>query len=222
MTWTTGGVSPAKSIPTANRKHPSPPAQSPDAAARDRFSGALDELLVRRCLDGSDEAWDALIARYRHLIFSIPIKLGLSRDDAADIFQDVCVKLLRELPRLREPRTLPKWLITVTTHESMHWRRKHARQQWIENTVENCESHAAVDPPAAVAEELRREQVLREAVLALGGRCRELVNMLFYTTPAVPYEDVAKKLSLAVGSLGFIRRRCLNRLRRLLEERDFR
>jgi DNA-directed RNA polymerase specialized sigma24 family protein len=48
-----------------------------------------------------------------------------------------------------------------------------------------------------------------------------MVHLLFYEQPPVPYEQVAAELGLAVGSIGFIRGRCLQRLRRILEEMDF-
>src|SRR3989442_7578786 len=40
------------------------------------------------------------------------------------IFQAVCLELLSELPRLREPEALPAWLIRVTYHKCFHWKRR--------------------------------------------------------------------------------------------------
>ena len=76
-----------------------------------------DLRLVRACLDGSEDAWNAILDKYKRLIYSIPIKHGFSPEDASDIFQSVCVELLKELPRLREPRALAGWLIKVTAHK---------------------------------------------------------------------------------------------------------
>ena len=56
-----------------------------------------DEALIRQCLQGSDEAWGNLIDKYKNLIFSIPIKVGLSQDDAGEIFQIVCAELVKQL-----------------------------------------------------------------------------------------------------------------------------
>ena len=33
-----------------------------------------DSRLVRACLDGDERAWAALIAKYKNLIYSIPLK----------------------------------------------------------------------------------------------------------------------------------------------------
>ena len=68
-----------------------------------RASGPADEQLIRGCLEGDAQAWSALIDKYKNLINSISIKLGIYQD-AADIFQAVCVTLLSKLSQLREHR----------------------------------------------------------------------------------------------------------------------
>jgi len=44
-----------------------------------------------------------LIDKYRNLIYSIPIKYRASPEDAADIFQSVCLELFSHLSQLRKP-----------------------------------------------------------------------------------------------------------------------
>jgi DNA-directed RNA polymerase specialized sigma24 family protein len=73
-----------------------------------------------------------------------------------------------------------------------------------------------------VLERVADEQMLRDAVASLPERCRQLVGMLFFETPPRPYQEVAAALGLATGSIGFIRGRCLTRLRRQLEKMGFR
>jgi len=70
-------------------------------------------------------------------------------------------------------------------------------------------------------EEVQQEQMLRDAVAAVSGRCAELIRMLFFDSPALSYEQIARKLGLATGSIGFIRGRCLHRLRKELLARGW-
>lgn len=65
------------------------------------------------------------------------------------------------------------------------------------------------------------EQALREAISGLPPRCRELIRMLFFEEPAREYREAAASLGIAVGSIGFIRQRCLEKLRRRLAEMGF-
>ncbi len=181
-----------------------------------------DERLVRECLKGSEEAWSALIDKYRNLVFSIPLKYGLSRDDSAEIFQAVCVGLLSELPRLREPRALAAWLIQTTSHQCLQWKRE--QQRYVAKEIE--EQTSLPDPAAIIPEEIlqqiQREQMLREALAELPPRCRQLVHMLFFESPTLPYQEVARSLGIATGSVGFVRMRCLERLRQKLQKKGFR
>ena len=182
-----------------------------------------DTRLVRECLQGSDEAWSRLFEKYQNLIFSIPIKYGFSTDEAAEIFQDVCLELLSELPALREPRALPKWIIQIAAHRCFHFRRH--EQRYVSGEQAETKFASLMDTSEkteALLHEVEQEQLLREAVIALSPRCRRLIEMLFFESPARPYQEIAKSLSIAAGSVGFIRGRCLQRLRDQLEKLGFR
>jgi RNA polymerase sigma factor (sigma-70 family) len=179
-----------------------------------------DARLIRACLNGDEHAWAALIEKYRNLIYSIPVRYGASPEDAADIFQSVCLELFSELPRLRKVAAFRSWLITVTAHQSFQWKKKTRRRAEDELTDEAGEK-LGMDPSPDLIEEVEREQMLRDAVARLPPRCQEMIRMLFYQEPQMPYREVAKQLGLATGSIGFIRGRCLKRLQRTLEELGF-
>lgn len=176
-----------------------------------------DRELVASCLSGDEQAWSELIDRYNRLIFSIPLKQGLSRDEAADIFQAVCLDLVTELPRLRDPQALPAWLIQTTLHKVSKWRRRNDRYVPDEGIHTGNAPAPEADMPDALIREVQQSQALRDAVAALSDRCQRMVQMLFFETPARPYKDVAAALGVATGSIGFLRSRCLDRLRSTLE-----
>ena len=179
-----------------------------------------DTRLVQQCLRGSEEAWSALIDKYKNLIFSIPIKYGFSPDDATDIFQAVCLELLSELPKLRKAKALPKWIMQVTAHKCFHHKRELQRME-----TTDADGKAAEQSTPARAEgilrEAEEEQALRYAMSELPARCRRLIQMLFFEEPARPYQQLAAELGLSTGSIGFIRQRCLERLRKRLREAGF-
>ena len=176
-----------------------------------------DEQLVADCIGGNHEAWSQLIDKYKNLIFSVPIKYGFSRDEAADIFQEVCLGLLSDLKTIREPRALAKWLLTVTAHKCFHRKRQGRRFVSMDSEVDLPEPEIPAEALQFVAE-AETEQALREAMADLPSRCRRLIEMLFFDQPSRPYRDIAQSLGLAVGSIGFIRQRCLEKLRKKVED----
>jgi len=179
-----------------------------------------DTRLVKECLAGNEEAWSLLIDKYKALIYSIPVKYGLPPHEAADVFQSTCMELLMRLQELRDPKALPKWLMQVAHHEC--YRVKRQQQRLVSRDAEPD----LPDPETpAIAENLvqqtQEEQMLREAMGSLSTQCRRLVELLFFETPPRPYKEVAAELGLALGSIGFTRQKCIERLRRNLDEQGF-
>jgi RNA polymerase sigma factor (sigma-70 family) len=176
---------------------------------------------VQCCLKGDEDAWGVLIDRYKNLIFSIPIKYGFCPEDASDVFQSVCLDFLRELPRLRDVKALPKWLIQVTAHTCL---RRRKQQKPVESASEDdleTIPDTGLMMPEDRLHEINQEQALRNALASLSPRCQNLVRMLFYESPSRPYAEIAARLGLAVGSIGFIRGRCLGKLRQALDLAGF-
>lgn len=182
-----------------------------------------DQELVAGCLNGDPAAWETLIKRYHRLIYSIPLKSGLPADDAADVFQSVCVKLLEKLTSLRNHDKLSSWLITTTTREcwrvsSLKRRSMLASNRDRDEGLDGINEAAATEPLADEEREaLERQQMVRDAIAILPDRCRELITMLFYLKDELSYADVARRMKMPVASVGPTRARCLQKLKKLLD-----
>jgi RNA polymerase sigma factor (sigma-70 family) len=176
-----------------------------------------DERLVNACLDGNALAWEALIQKYKRLIYAVPFRYGASPDDASDIFQSVCVDLYGEMPKLRKAGSLRGWLMTVTARQSLKWKQRRQRHSGEELDLAQEGDPLALAGPQWSAQ-LERNQLVSEALARVTERCRALIERLFFDDPPRPYEDVARELGLATGSMGLTRSRCLDKLRKELEE----
>jgi RNA polymerase sigma factor (sigma-70 family) len=191
-----------------------------DTVAQSPVRAWTDTRLVSQCLSGNEEAWSLLIEKYKALIYSVPIKYGLPAHEAADVFQATCVELLVRLAELREPRALPKWLIQVAHHQCCKW--KQQSQRVISRDSQRDLPEPETPPVAeALVQQTHEEQMLREAMTTLSPKCRRLIELLFFETPARPYSEVAGELGLAVGSIGFTRQKCIEKLRRTLSDLGF-
>ena len=185
-------------------------------------AGWSDQRLIDSCLAGDEAAWSALVDKYKNLVYSIVLKYGADPDEAADLFQAVWLDAFNDLPKIRNKGAAKSWLATLASHKCYHWKQKRVRQDYREIDgleAEELEVHSVQDPD--FVEELERDQLVREAVFELKDRCREMIQLLFFANPPLPYRDVAEKLGLAVGSIGFIRGRCLKQLQKLLEKKGW-
>jgi RNA polymerase sigma factor (sigma-70 family) len=182
-----------------------------------------DSELLGACLKGDSAAWETLIVRYQRLIYSIPIKMGLSANDAADVFQSVCVKLLESLSTLRNLERVSAWLTTTTKREcwrvAARRRRDRIAMPFIGGDGQDQAIEIASSTPLADEQHqfLEQQQILREAVDALPERCRNLITLLFYQDGNFSYAETARRMNIPLNSMGATRARCLAKLKKLLE-----
>jgi RNA polymerase sigma factor (sigma-70 family) len=156
-----------------------------------------DARLVESCCAGDAAAWRALIGKYKRLIYGIPFRYGATADDADDIFQNVCIELHAELSRLRNVDALRSWLITVTSRQSLRWKRR--SQGRGETGLDNLPDLQDWDAAEPEVEKLERGQIVQDALARIPARCRRMLQMLFFEDPPRPYDEVAAELGLARG-----------------------
>jgi RNA polymerase sigma factor (sigma-70 family) len=197
--------------------------RKPDIDAANQFAESEDSTLVAACLQGDALAWEVLIVRYQRLIYSLALKTRLSPDDAADIFQSVCLKLYEKLASLRDHEKLSSWIITTTTREcwrlSNRQRKVGAASELSSEEADEKLQQLVADSPLLDEQRimLEQQQAVRQAVGALPERCKDLVTMLFYKKDDLSYTEIARQMDMPVASIGPTRARCLEKLRKLLE-----
>lgn len=188
-----------------------------------RLFSYSDPALCELCLAGSQEAWEVLLTRYQNLIYSIPLKFHLNEDEAADIFQAVALDLYTSLEKLRQRERLQPWLISVTRHSCLRYKEKRELEPLSAEEMEAVVE--ALPDPRGEAEqwllEVEEENILRQTIARASRRCQELILWLFYSDPVPQYREVAERLGVAKDSVGFIRERCLKKLRALLGKAGF-
>jgi len=190
--------------------------------AANNLSQMDDLALVGSCLEGDHAAWEALIRRYQRLIYSIPVKARLSQEDAADIFQSVCLKLYEKLNTIRDGERISSWLITTTSRECWRISARNRRDSTPAGSDDEKSSNLVEIPATGLLvdeerEVLERQHQVRQAVEALPDRCRELITMLFYHENELSYVEIAGRMKMPVPSIGPTRARCLEKLRKLLD-----
>ena len=168
-----------------------------------------DENLLAACRQGDEQAWATLVERYAPLILSIPSRYGLRAAERDDVFADVCLALVRSLGAIRDPQSLPKWLISTATRATWEFTRKHHRP-----LPDDLPPLTGAAPPDHFASALEEEHLVRRALRRVGGKCRRLLELLYFSARRHSYDDIARSMRIPRGSLGPTRRRCLDKLRR--------
>lgn len=174
--------------------------------------------LVDRARRGDSQAWDLLVDRFQNLVYSVARRSGLGTDDASDVFQATFIALYRQLDRIEQPETLPKWLSVTASRESLKVKRISSRfvddgalLQQLEDVLSSEE--ASAEEMAIDAEDA---DYWRRALILLGGRCEHLLTALYLEERS--YEEVARDLGFPLGAIGPTRARCLEKLRKMYQK----
>ncbi len=174
--------------------------------------------LIAACRAGDANAWDALVARYERLVYTIPLRYGLTPAEADDVFQSVWLKLLEHLDSLRQPDRVAAWLVTTARRECWDRRRGANHERTSPVAPESLPEESWVEKltPEEIVIRFEQQSAVRQAVESLDDRCQRLLQSLYYDATKPSYTEIAERLGLPVGSIGPTRARCLQKLRRVL------
>jgi RNA polymerase sigma-70 factor (ECF subfamily) len=89
---------------------------NPDDPASGRTA---DELLAVRCQLGEPEAFDELIARWHRPLWQYVRRMSGRDDEAHDLVQEVWVRVIRGIARLRDGSRLRAWLFGIARRTLM-------------------------------------------------------------------------------------------------------
>ena len=172
-----------------------------------------DPKLITACLAGKQNAWDELVERYGRLIYSIPRKYGFCDADADDVYSSVFTILFRKLDTVRDQSRLAAWIIRTTHRECYRIGKKANRYTELDHLIEDVS-----EPAPDQLMQWEHQQLVREGLIQLGGRCQELLTALFMEQANPDYEAIADQLGMKVGSIGPTRARCFEKLEKILLE----
>jgi RNA polymerase sigma factor (sigma-70 family) len=180
--------------------------------------------LVRAAADGDAGAWKELYQRHSGLVWAVARAYLVNGSDAQDVCQTTWFRLAEHLTRLRDPDKVGAWLASTARHEALRVIRASGRATPVSDMGllgmdidERSPEHLILEAEEAIAD-AERALVMWGAFEELSDRCRRLLRLLI-ASPRPTYQEIASGLGIAVGSIGPIRARCLQRLRTLVAER---
>ena len=98
---------------------------------------ADEQDLVADLQAGSEQAFAQLIAQYSHPIYSLIARSLRHPADAADVTQDVFIKVFRSIRGFHGEASLRTWLYRIALHEASNQRRWWSRHKKQEITIDS-------------------------------------------------------------------------------------
>jgi RNA polymerase sigma factor (sigma-70 family) len=193
------------------------PEPNENAARFDYGMKRSDHDIWTDLIAGNKAAWKEIIDKYQPLVYAVATRAGLSMADCADCFQQTFVLLHQHRQKITDPSRISAWLVTTAKRESIRLSRQSRAVREQSTAIEQVDDSPLAD---VALEKLESQALLEIGLQQLDDRCRDLLRALFFSPEDCSYEQVAKTVGISFNSLGPIRGRCLQRLKKILEAQE--
>jgi RNA polymerase sigma-70 factor (ECF subfamily) len=182
--------------------------------------------ILRGLRAGIEEAYEELIEKYEQQLYGMIYRLLGNQTDAADVVQEVFLKVFRTINSFRERSSLRTWIYRIAVNEAHNHRRWFARHCRCEVSMEE-QSGEYPGPLAYTADPGRSpyEQTLDSENRTLIEQALGRINPLFRTAVVLrdiqnlSYEEIAEILQVSLGTVKSRILRGREALRREITER---
>ena len=172
-----------------------------------------DAALVADLKAGSEEAFAILIAQYHQPLYSLIARSLNDPADAADITQEVFIKVFRSIRGFNGESSLRTWLYRIALHEASNQRRwwsRHKKQEiTIDSSVENEDDGSAFSLSATLADhgdspyDCAAQAEVRARVEAALRKLPEVFRtvVVLREIEGFAYEEIAEILNVNLGTV---------------------
>jgi RNA polymerase sigma-70 factor (ECF subfamily) len=158
-----------------------------------------DHDLILKIQDGSLDALGVIYDRHRRLVYRTALAICNDPEAAADLLQDVFLRLHRFADRVDPERPLEPWLYRVTANQSYTWVKRHHR--WTHPLEEIAEwlSSGVKNSPQYITEQDDESKRIQVAIAKLSLPQRVVVVMYYINDLSL--HEIAEILAIPEGTV---------------------
>src|SRR5512146_1650186 len=160
------------------------------------------DLLIERCLDGDQDAWEAIVRQNWRKVFNVAYKFVGRHEEAEDLTQDIFLKIFRSLSTFDRRANFQTWLISVSRNLCIDYYRSVRKER---ETIDRQVTAEEVGPvlldagPLAALEQHELAALLRRSLNTLPDSLRTAVMMR--DIQELSYQEIADRLDLPEGTV---------------------
>lgn len=159
------------------------------------MAGDDDEALVRRHLDGDPDAFRLLYEKYGDRVYATAWRVLGEHHAAADLVQEVFVKLHRELRSFKFESRFSTWLFRVAVNHALNRVSETGRHARIHEKI----LRDGRGDPGGTREGRPLDDEVQRALQQLSPKLRVVVSLRYLD--GLSYEEIAEVLDLSLGTV---------------------
>lgn len=186
-----------------------------------------DSDLIKLYKSGQLDVMEILIERYKNSLYKLCYHLTSDRYDADDLFQETCVRLVKNINRYDENKAFAAWLYSICTN--LYKDKYRSKKRWLgrikdyftnekkEEEMDNVENDSFL-PEEQIIDKYNGE-IIRKCVNMLDDTYR--LPIILYYFKELSYSDLALVLDIPLGTVKSRLSMGKKKLKQLLEVEQF-
>ncbi len=165
-----------------------------------------DSVLIKRALEGDQNAFGRLKAKYHDAIYNLIYRMIREKDEVEDLTQEAFIKAFMSLSTFNDEYAFSTWLYKIATNNCIdHIRRKKLQTFSIDKPVESKENDFTFELPDSTYAPDRdmistqRKRLLEEAINSLPPKYRQVIILRHQEEKE--YQEIAELLKLPLGTV---------------------
>jgi len=167
-----------------------------------------DAALLEGLRGGVESAYEILIERFEHAVFNVICRLMDDPSDAADVVQEVFLKVFKNVGSFRGESSLKTWIYRIAVNEARNHRRwfsRHRRQEvGLENESDENRGYqdSLPDPgrsPFDAVVDHEMQALLEKALSMLNPKFR--AALVLREIEGLSYEEISEILDVSLGTV---------------------
>jgi RNA polymerase sigma-70 factor (ECF subfamily) len=162
-----------------------------------------DSELIRLCLDGEREAFDALAARYYRGIYNMVYRMIGNAEDASDLTQETFLRAYTRMETFDLARPFLAWIRRIATNlciDRLRHRRDDASS--LDQHLESGRQYADESPETSPAEAMEMAEDSRRVLAAVQRLpAKQRAVLVLRHVEGLKLEEIARTLRMPLGTV---------------------
>lgn len=178
-----------------------------------------DDTLVSLVQQGEHEAFAYIVERYKIQIYNLMYRYSNSREDAADMTQDVFCRAFERLNRYQKRNQFFSWLYTLALNHARDWtRKKNIRQRKLARFSAETQKNEAASAHFLLEADQESDNLVA-ALNTLPDDRREMVLLRYRHERSI--KEIAEIFNLSESAVKMRLHRALDNLRMKMKKTDY-
>lgn len=159
-----------------------------------------DEYYILQTLNGNVNSYAFLVGKYKHMVYTLTIRIVKNREEAEEISQDVFVKAYEKLNSFKGESKFSTWLYKIAYYASLDSIKRNKRQLNSENIeIVNEIDFGNVQDALQNLQDKERKKIINDALLKLSEDERIILTLFYFEEMSI--KEISKVVNLSIDNI---------------------